>query len=119
MMFESARLFFAERRGCSVQQLPVYETFVCGSLGGLGLWAPFYPLDVIKSTIMGDNYLKHQRKHSGIVETARSIYQAGGVPAFYRGFTPCVMRALVASAANLFTVFQLQNIGFPFGWGCE
>ena len=119
MMFESARLFFAERRGCSVQQLPVYETFVCGSLGGLGLWAPFYPLDVIKSTIMGDNYLKHQRKHSGIVETARSIYQAGGVPAFYRGFTPCVMRAFVASAANLFTVFQLQNIGFPFGWGCE
>ena len=107
-------------------------------MAGLAFWVPWFPIDVIKSGVMGDSYVRSRRRYTGFIDAAvkvrlapyavsstvpcftlLQIYQAGGVPAFYRGFTPCVMRAFVASAANLFTVFQLQNIGFPFGWGCE
>ena len=42
------------------------------------------------------------------------MYAASGIKGFYRGFIPCMARSFPANAAMLVTVYQLQNIGFPF-----
>ena len=39
-----------------------------------------------------------------IADVARQIYSAGGWKAFYKGFAPCMARALPASGVLLFTV---------------
>jgi solute carrier family 25 carnitine/acylcarnitine transporter 20/29 len=114
MVFETARLHRAAHHNCTVKQLPVVETFVCGGLAGLAYWLPFYPIDVVKGTLQADSYLRDQRKYSGFMDAAKQVYARSGVKGFYRGFTPCILRSFPANAAMLVTVFQLQNLGFPW-----
>lgn len=33
------------------------------------------------------------------MNAAKSIYQSGGVKAFFPGFTPCILRAFIGNAA--------------------
>ncbi len=114
MTFETCRNMRAADYGCQVKELPFLETFGCGGLAGIAFWLPWYPIDVIKSTLQGDSYLKANRKHHGFFDAARQVYARGGVKAFYRGFLPCMLRSFPANAALLATVFQLQNMGFPW-----
>ena len=34
---------------------------------------------------------------------------------FYRGFIPCIARSFPANGALLLTVYQLNNMGIPWG----
>jgi solute carrier family 25 carnitine/acylcarnitine transporter 20/29 len=115
MSFETMREFTAEKRGCSIAALPLLDTFICGGLAGFFYWTPFYPVDVVKSALMGDSYLAGQRKYSGFMDAASKIYASSGIKGFYRGFIPCLARAFPANGAMLLTVFQLKNMGFPWG----
>ena len=47
-------------------------------MGRLFYWGPWYPIDVIKSTMMGDKYQKDERKYHGFVDTAKKVYAQGG-----------------------------------------
>ncbi len=114
MVFETCRSTRAEQLGCTVKQLPIVETFLCGGLAGLGYWLPWYPLDVIKGTIQADTYIREQRRVRGFGDAARQVYQRNGIQGFYRGFVPCLLRSFPANAALLGTVFQLQNWGIPW-----
>lgn len=91
--------------GGSVSDLSVWQIFGAGGAAGVLFWALTYPLDVIKSTVQSDDLDRTQRKYTGIVDCAKKMYQnEGGVRRFFRGFTPCLLRAVPANAAMLYTV---------------
>lgn len=48
--------------------------------------------------------------HSYMAPTTQALWSEGGWARFYRGFTPCLMRAVPANAAMLTTVDAVQNL---------
>jgi hypothetical protein len=104
MVFEYLRNKSANARGCTVAELPFMETFTFGGIAGIFYWAPYYPIDVIKSTLQGDSYIQGNRKYKGFVDAGRQIYAQFGIKGFYRGLVPCMARSFPANAVLLLTV---------------
>ena len=91
--------------GGTVADLTNLQMFVSGAIGGLFYWIPIYPTDVIKSALQSDESEKGQRRFKGIVDCAKTLYREEvGWRRFYRGFTPCILRATPFSAIMLFTL---------------
>lgn len=101
--FELYRFKVAEQKGCQVKDLPIKYSLIAGGIGGILFWAPFYPLDVLKSTIQSDSPHPEQKKYKGIADAAKQLYQQGGYNRFYKGFSPCMLRAIPANSVLLFT----------------
>lgn len=78
---------------------------MCGAAGGYGMWLPVYPIDSIKSKIQTDGFGK-DAKYKGMVDCAQQIYRQQGIPGFYRGFLPCLLRAAPVNAST-FLAFEL------------
>lgn len=67
-------------------------------------------VDVIKSAMMTDSIDPKQRRYPSIPAAARALWAEGGLPRFYRGFSPCIMRAAPANAVMLFTVDKVGPV---------
>jgi len=63
-----------------------------GSLSGILLWASVFPMDVIKTRIQNDSLERPQYK--GIADCAQKLYRSQGLPGFFKGFLPCMLRAI-------------------------
>lgn len=83
-------------------QLSMFESIVCGGSAGVIYWLSCYQFDTIKAQMM----TQPADKQLNIVQTGKQIYHNGGISAFYRGFLPCVVRAIPANAAA-FSTFEL------------
>ena len=81
--------------------------FAAGGTAGFMYWVFFYPLDVIKSAMQTDALVPSERKYRGIAHTTSSLWTEGGVSRFYKGVTPCLLRAVPANAIMLITVVRL------------
>jgi len=103
--FEAVRIWMAKRNNIHTSQLKIYHNFIAGAIGGLLYWVLFYPLDVVKSSIQTDTIQKEGRRYAGGVSDCwRELYKEGGWKRFYRGFSPCLLRAVPANAVMLWTV---------------
>eukprot|EP01025_Chloroclados_australasicus_P024118 TRINITY_DN2428_c0_g1_i5.p1 TRINITY_DN2428_c0_g1~~TRINITY_DN2428_c0_g1_i5.p1 ORF type:complete len:378 (-),score=16.30 TRINITY_DN2428_c0_g1_i5:430-1419(-) len=94
---------------CSNADLPAWVILTAGGLGGVLYWCMIYPIDVIKSSMMTDHIDPKQRKYPNMVSTFNQLWAEGGIKRFYRGFTPCIIRAAPANAACLYTVDRVQE----------
>jgi solute carrier family 25 carnitine/acylcarnitine transporter 20/29 len=72
-------------------------TVLGGGAAGICYWLSCYPLDVIKGRIMTDDAV--HRRYTGTLDCVSKMYREGGWRVFYRGFSPCIMRAIPANAA--------------------
>jgi solute carrier family 25 carnitine/acylcarnitine transporter 20/29 len=81
--------------------------FAAGGTAGFMYWVFFYPLDVIKSAMQTDALEVDKRRFRGVVHTTTSLWAEGGVSRFYKGVTPCLLRAVPANAIMLITVVRL------------
>lgn len=72
-------------------------TVLGGGAAGVCYWLSCYPIDVIKNRIMADDAVRP--RYRGMLDAARQIYAESGVRGFFRGFSPCAMRAVPANAA--------------------
>ena len=63
-----------------------------------------YPVDVIKSRLQTQNPWAPDR-YRGIADCAARLYAGEGLRAFFRGFTPCLLRSVPANAVT-FLVFE-------------
>ncbi len=77
--------------------------FAAGGSAGFFYWLFFYPLDVIKSAMQTDAQAKKDRRYCGVRDAAKQLYAEGGVARFYKGITPCLLRAIPANAIMLIT----------------
>jgi len=108
--FEVLKGQAAKQLGCkSNAELPAYAVLTSAALGGIAYWLAIFPVDVIKSSMQTDSIIKAQRRYTDMVTTAKLLWAEGGVKRFYRGFTPCLIRAAPANGAMLYTVDTVTN----------
>ncbi|KAJ1643404.1 Mitochondrial carrier protein ymc2 [Coemansia asiatica] len=71
-----------------------------GAAAGFAMWLTSYPIDVIKSKMQTDGFAGSARKYSGAVDCAKQVMAQEGFKGFFRGITPCLLRAAPANAAT-------------------
>ena len=86
---------------CDPPPVPGWRAYLAGGAAGSTAWLVIFPLDVVKSRMQVDSAGVARQ---GMLGTARAIHRAGGLPAFYRGMAPAVIRAFPANAALLWGV---------------
>jgi solute carrier family 25 carnitine/acylcarnitine transporter 20/29 len=101
--FELIRLHYAEKFKCKVNELPTKYNLLAGSIGGILFWLLFFPIDVMKSSIQADSPWKENRKFKNTIDCYNKLMNEGGFKRFYKGFSPCMMRAVPANAVLLYT----------------
>jgi solute carrier family 25 carnitine/acylcarnitine transporter 20/29 len=107
--FEWIRLFYAEKYNVPVSQLSFGITMLAGSVGGILFWLLFFPFDVIKSAMQGDSPFKDKRKFLNVVDAVNKLNAEGGYRRFYRGLSPCMLRAVPANSVLLLTSSYLAE----------
>ncbi|KAK2151998.1 hypothetical protein LSH36_342g00022 [Paralvinella palmiformis] len=100
--------------GGTLDDAPMYAMFLAGGIGGFLYWFLTYPTDVLKSSLQSDNSDPTKRRFRGYIDCAKYLYKKeGGIPRFFRGFTPCLMRSVPANAIQ-FSTFELCKRYLPF-----
>ena len=70
-----------------------------GAAAGYSMWLTAYPIDVVKSRLQTDGFGAAQ-KYRNSLDCARQTLAREGVRAFWRGFSPVLIRAAPANAAT-------------------
>lgn len=88
----------------SKADIPTVQLLGSGAAAGVMLWLSSYPLDVVKSTVQSDKLGKSSRFNGSSLAAAKSIYRLHGWKGFWRGLTPCLLRAVPCSAGTFASV---------------
>lgn len=108
-MFEVTRLHYAKKYNCKVTEIPISKTLIAGAIGGWCYWFFYFPLDVVKSSIQSDSPINEKKKFNGVLDVYRKLYDEGGYKRFFKGFSPCLLRAIPANAILLLTSSYLSE----------
>ncbi len=97
--------------GGTAADVTTLQQFSAGGIAGFLYWFLTYPTDVIKSAMQSDTSEKSKRKFRNIPDCARKLYlEDGGIPRFFRGFVPCLMRSVPANATMLFVLERCRQL---------
>ncbi|KAJ2544505.1 Mitochondrial carrier protein ymc2 [Coemansia sp. RSA 1933] len=94
------------RTGGARSELSSGEVCLYGAAAGFAMWLTSYPIDVVKSKLQTDGFSADSRKYNGSVDCVRKIMRQEGIKGFFRGITPCLLRAAPANAAT-FVGFEM------------
>lgn len=108
--FEVLKNRFAKQLECAPADLPAPAIISAAGIGGLLYWLAIFPVDVVKSAVQSDSIFPAQRAYVGPLAAARALWTEGGVKRFYRGFTPCLLRAVPANGVMLLTVDKVTTM---------
>jgi solute carrier family 25 carnitine/acylcarnitine transporter 20/29 len=108
--FEALKDRAAARSGVAKADLPALTVVGAAGRGGLLYWLVIFPVDVIKSAVQSDSITPSQRRFAGPLHAARTLWAEGGVARFYRGFSPCLLRAVPANGVMLLTVDKVTTM---------
>ncbi|CAK7901395.1 mitochondrial glycine transporter Ymc1p [[Candida] anglica] len=80
------------------------ELLAAGALAGNALWLSSYPLDVVKSNIQSDKFGSDSKYHGKVNLAIADIWKRQGWRGFWKGLTPCLLRAVPCSAGTFASV---------------
>lgn len=85
-------------------RLTMAEVSITGGLAGVLCWLVSYPQDIIKTKLQVDySYKESSRiRDGGFSNCAKTIYNTEGMSGFFRGLTPCLIRAYIANAIGFY-----------------
>ena len=106
LAYELATRQLVATTGKKLSELDPLLVMLCGACGGFGMWIPVYPIDVVKSKMQTDGF-GAAAKYSSTLDCFKKTFAAEGIAGFYRGFTPCLLRAAPVNAAT-FLAFELS-----------
>lgn len=81
-------------------ELPTWKVCAFGGLAGYAMWLTVYPLDAIKSKLQTDGFSAETKKYASTLDCARKIMMTEGLPGFFRGIGPCLLRAAPVNAVT-------------------
>lgn len=67
-----------------------------GAFAGTAFWLSCYPIDVVKGRMQAAPV---EAPFPSVWSCVHGIYAQGGLRAFFRGFTPCLLRSVPANSA--------------------
>ena len=73
---------------------PLSAIIFAGGMAGMAMWVPVFPIDTIKSNLQSSDHPQ------SIAQVTRSIYQRGGLKAFFPGVGAALARSFPANAAT-------------------
>lgn len=79
------------------EELPMWSVFMSGTAGGLSCWFWSYPQDVVKTSIQVQELLHSSKWDGGFYDVSRQIWQSEGLHGFWKGFSACALRAMIAN----------------------
>jgi solute carrier family 25 (mitochondrial carnitine/acylcarnitine transporter), member 20/29 len=91
-------------KGGTKKDVEVYKLFLTGGISGYFYWAPWYPIDAVKSKLQGDSLANP--RYAGAMDCVRKTLASEGVGGFYKGFWTCMFRAFPVNATT-FLVYEL------------
>lgn len=100
-VYEMVRESFVEP-GKTKDDIGALRTILAGGLGGVALWIPSYPLDLVKSRIQVLHTGRGQAPN--FVSVALEIVRKEGPQALYSGIKPTLLRAFPATGALFLAV---------------
>jgi len=100
-VYEMVREFFV-RPGMTKDDIGAARTILAGGLGGIALWIPSYPIDLVKSRIQVLHTGKE--KAPNFVVVMMDITKKEGPMALYCGIKPTLVRTFPATGALFLTV---------------
>ncbi|GIL50964.1 hypothetical protein Vafri_7041 [Volvox africanus] len=107
--FEVLKQAVAAHHNCKTTDLSAATITACAGLGGITYWLAIFPVDCIKSAMQTDNINPALRKYKDVPTTVRLLWAEGGVRRFFKGFTPCLIRAAPANGVMLLTVDKVTQ----------
>jgi solute carrier family 25 carnitine/acylcarnitine transporter 20/29 len=90
--------------GGRVEDVAAWKLMIAGGLSGYAYWAPWYPIDAVKSKLQADSLANPRYKN--FLDCIRQTFANEGLSGFYRGFVPCMLRAFPVNAC-VFCAFEL------------
>eukprot|EP01015_Nassula_variabilis_P034589 TRINITY_DN8548_c0_g1_i6.p1 TRINITY_DN8548_c0_g1~~TRINITY_DN8548_c0_g1_i6.p1 ORF type:complete len:320 (+),score=55.14 TRINITY_DN8548_c0_g1_i6:64-1023(+) len=92
------------------EDLSLNAKFWCGGIAGVVFWTGCFPFDVIKTVIQVDDFNKP--KYKSFVNCFQTLYAQRGFLGFYRGYIPCLLRAVPVNGVS-FLVYEsvLSQLG--------
>ncbi|KAF8905501.1 mitochondrial carrier domain-containing protein [Gymnopilus junonius] len=112
LSFEAIMRAFSRLEGTPYQISTGSANFWSGGLASFVYWAMAIPLDNIKNRMMAHPYpqpypqtvtsAQGVLKNPSFLRVARHIYYRDGMAGFFRGLTPCFLRAFPVNASALF-----------------
>ena len=69
-----------------------------GAFAGVCFWLSVFPMDIVKTKIQIDNFVAPQYKST--MDCVRQMYRGQGFAGFWRGLTPCVLRAVPVNSGT-------------------
>lgn len=90
------------------KKIPMILITLYGAFAGICLWASTFPMDVIKSRIQAENL--ENTRYTSIIKTMQHIKSETGIGGFFKGLSPCLVRAAPINAASFLTFELLQKL---------
>jgi len=90
---------------------PLYICFLAGAFAGLSFWGFWYPLETVKTRMQNDNSNPQLRKYRNTFDCVSKTLKDEGAKAFWKGFTPSILRALIVNAC-IFGAFTYVKRNF-------
>lgn len=97
----------AARNGVRREDIPAWKIALYGGLAGEALWLGSYPFDVVKSKMQTDGF-GSARRYATMRDCFAQTWRAEGMPGFWRGLAPTLLRAMPVSAGT-FAVVELTR----------
>jgi len=79
------------------------SSFLAGAVATVCGWICAYPQDIVKTRI------QYSPVPMGIVECSKDIYKRAGFGGFWKGISPCLMRAVVTGATRFIVYDKIQE----------
>jgi len=76
----------------------VYKVAAAGAFAGICFWFSVFPIDVVKTKIQIDSFTNPQFK--SMMDCVRQTYSKQGFKGFWRGLTPCLLRAIPVNSGT-------------------
>lgn len=91
------------------RQQPWWVSVTAGASAGIAFWVACYPVDLIKTQ-------KQSKDKLSVAEIIANVRRQHGWLGFYRGFTPCLLRAVVANGPVWYGIDRTVSWMESRGW---